>query len=64
VANSYVTTCTEDEDGSLILDIPDELLDAMGWSEGTELCIEAFAGSIILRECTKSETDGGLLEPL
>ena len=64
MANSYVTTCTEDENGDLVLDIPDELLDAMGWSEGTELCVEAFAGSIILREWAKSETDGGLLEPL
>ena len=62
MANSYITTCTEDEDGSLILDIPEELLDAMGWSEGTELSVEALPGSIILRECTKSETDGGLLE--
>ena len=62
MANSYVTTCTEDEDGSLILDIPDELLDAMGWSEGTELCVEAFAGSIILRECAQPEVDGRLLQ--
>jgi hypothetical protein len=50
LANSYVTTCTEDEDGSIILDIPEELLDAMGWKEGTELSVEAFAGAIILRE--------------
>jgi antitoxin component of MazEF toxin-antitoxin module len=62
VANSYVTTCTEDEDGSLILDIPDELLDAMGWKEGTELSVEAFAGSIILRECAQPEVDGRLLQ--
>jgi antitoxin component of MazEF toxin-antitoxin module len=50
MANSYVTTCTEDENGDLVLDIPDELLDAMGWKEGTELSVEAFAGSIVLRE--------------
>ena len=49
-SSSFTTTCSEDEDGNLILDIPDELLDIMGWSEGTELCIEAFAGSIVLRE--------------
>ena len=49
-ANSYITTCTEDEDCNLIFEIPDELLEATGWGEGTELSIEAFAGSIILRE--------------
>jgi antitoxin component of MazEF toxin-antitoxin module len=47
---SYTSTCSEDEDGSIILDIPEELLDAMGWKEGTELTVEAFAGAIILRE--------------
>jgi len=62
MANSYVTTCTEDENGDLVLDIPDELLDAMGWKEGTELSVEAFAGSIILRECAQPGVDGGLLE--
>jgi hypothetical protein len=60
VANSYVTTCTEDENGDLVLDIPEELLDAMGWKEGTELSVEAFAGAIILRECTEPQVDGGL----
>ena len=62
MANSYVTTCTEDEDGSIILDIPDILLEQMGWQEGTELTVEAFAGAIILRECTEPQADGGLLE--
>jgi len=50
---SYVTTCAEDEDGSIILDIPDVLLEQMGWKEGTELSIEAFAGTIILREALR-----------
>ena len=59
---SHISTCTEDEDGSIIFDIPEELLDALGWKEGTELTIEAFAGAIILRECTKPQADGGLLE--
>ena len=53
MANSYVTTCTEDEDGNLLFEIPDELLEAMGWGEGTELSVEAFAGSIILREAVR-----------
>ena len=47
---SYTSTCSEDEDGSIILDIPETLLDALGWKEGTELTVEAFAGAIILRE--------------
>ena len=51
--SSYITTCSEDENGDLIFEIPDELLDAMGWSEGTELSIEAIAGTIILREAVR-----------
>jgi hypothetical protein len=47
---SYTSTCSEDEDGSIIFDIPETLLDALGWKEGTELSVEAFAGAIILRE--------------
>jgi antitoxin component of MazEF toxin-antitoxin module len=53
LANSYITTCTEDEDGSVILDIPETLLDLLGWKEGTELSVEAFAGAIILREAVR-----------
>jgi antitoxin component of MazEF toxin-antitoxin module len=53
LANSYITTCTEDEDGSVILDIPETLLDQLGWKEGTELSVEAFAGAIILREAVR-----------
>ena len=54
---SYKSTCTEDEDGSIIFDVPEELIDALGWKEGTELTVEAFAGAIILRECPQPETD-------
>ena len=50
---SFVTTCSEDEDGNLLFEIPDELLEAMGWGEGTELSIEAFAGAIVLREAVR-----------
>jgi hypothetical protein len=46
----WISTCSEDENGNIILDFPDELLETMGWAEGTELSIEAFAGSIVLRE--------------
>lgn len=47
---SFITTCSEDEDGNVILDIPEEILDAMGWGEGTFLDIQAFPGSLVLRE--------------
>ena len=30
---SVTTTCSEDEDGNLIFEIPEELLDQMGWKE-------------------------------
>lgn len=47
---SFITTCTEDEEGNLILNFPDELLEAMGWKEGTLLDISAVPGRIVLRE--------------
>jgi hypothetical protein len=47
---SFVTTCEEDENGDLALDIPQELLEALGWGEGTVLDISALPGSIVLRE--------------
>ena len=47
---SFVTTCTEDEDGNVILDIPEELLEALGWGEGTVLDIDAVGDRIVLRK--------------
>ena len=47
---SFITTCTEDEDGNVILDIPEELLESMGWGEGTVLDITALPGRLSLRE--------------
>jgi hypothetical protein len=47
---SFVTTCTEDEEGNVILDIPEELLESMGWGEGTVLDITAMPGRLTLRE--------------
>jgi hypothetical protein len=57
---SFVTTCTEDEEGNVILDIPEELLDSMGWGEGTILDITALPGSITLRQVSPEfDSSGG-----
>ena len=53
--HSYTSTCTEDEDGNVILDFPEELLDAMGWGEGTLLEIEAVADRILLRAVQQAD---------
>jgi bifunctional DNA-binding transcriptional regulator/antitoxin component of YhaV-PrlF toxin-antitoxin module len=47
---SFVTTCTEDDEGNVILDFPEELLETMGWGEGTVLDISALPGRIVLRK--------------
>ena len=49
--SKFITTCEEDEEGNLVLLFPDELLEAMGWHEGTMLDISAIAGQISIREC-------------
>ena len=49
-ATSFLVTCTENEDGDLILPFPDDLLDTLGWTEGTLLDFQAVAGKITIRE--------------
>jgi bifunctional DNA-binding transcriptional regulator/antitoxin component of YhaV-PrlF toxin-antitoxin module len=61
---SFITTCSEDEEGNLILDIPDELLETMGWGEGTVLDISALPNSIMLRKVEPADApeNGCLVE--
>ena len=47
---SFITECSEDEEGNLILNFPDELLDAMGWADGTVLDISVVGDRIVLQE--------------
>ena len=54
---SFITTCSEDEDGNLLLEFPDELLQAMGWSEGTVLDISVVGERIVLTEVKRSDSD-------
>ena len=52
---SFITTCSEDEEGNVILDIPEELLETLGWGEGTLLDISTLANSIVLRKVESSD---------
>jgi len=54
---SFITECSEDEDGNLLFEIPDELLDAMGWTEGTVLDINAVGDRLILREVRRTDVE-------
>ena len=47
---SFITECSEDEEGNLILPIPDELLESMGWTEGTVLDISVIGDRLVLQE--------------
>ncbi len=46
----FITHCEEDEDGNLVLNFPEELLDAMGWGEGTFLDIDVLGDRVVIRE--------------
>jgi len=46
----FITQCETDDEGNLILNFPEELLQAMGWKEGTTLDIGVLPGTIVLRE--------------
>jgi bifunctional DNA-binding transcriptional regulator/antitoxin component of YhaV-PrlF toxin-antitoxin module len=52
---SFITECSEDEEGNLIINFPDELLEAMEWGEGTVLDISAIGDRIILREVREAD---------
>jgi hypothetical protein len=54
---SFITECSEDEEGNLIINFPDELLEAMGWGEGTILDISAIGDRIVLREVLPTADD-------
>jgi antitoxin component of MazEF toxin-antitoxin module len=54
---SFITECSEDEEGNLIINFPDELLDAMGWSEGTNLDISVIGNRLVLTEVERSDID-------
>jgi hypothetical protein len=54
---SFITTCEEDEEGNLILNFPDELLEAMGWGEGTTLDISVIGERIVLREVRQTSSE-------
>jgi hypothetical protein len=47
---SFITECSEDEEGNLIINFPDELLEAMGWGEDTVLDISVIGDRLVLQE--------------
>jgi bifunctional DNA-binding transcriptional regulator/antitoxin component of YhaV-PrlF toxin-antitoxin module len=53
----FVTTCEEDEEGNLILPFPEELLEAMGWGDGTTLDIDIIGDRLVLREVIRSDCE-------
>jgi bifunctional DNA-binding transcriptional regulator/antitoxin component of YhaV-PrlF toxin-antitoxin module len=54
---SFITECSEDEEGNLIINFPDELLEAMGWGEDTVLDISVVGERIVLTEVKRSDSD-------
>ena len=46
----FITQCETDDEGNLILNFPEELLEAMGWGDGTNIDISTLPGTIVLRE--------------
>ena len=44
--NTFTTVVHETENGDLVLEFPDEILEAVGWGEGTELEFTSVGNSI------------------
>lgn len=53
----FITTCDEDEDGNLILNFPEELLEALGWTEGTTLDFDILGDRLVIREVVRTVDD-------
>jgi antitoxin component of MazEF toxin-antitoxin module len=53
----FITTCEEDEDGNLVLPFPEELLEALGWTEGTTLDFDILGDRLIIREVIATGDD-------
>ena len=56
---SFVIHCEEDGDGNLIIPFPEELLEALGWTDGTNLDIQVLPGCLSLREVEPVQTGVG-----
>jgi hypothetical protein len=54
---SFITECSEDEEGNLVINFPEELLEAMGWGEETVLDISVVGERIVLTEVKRSDLD-------
>lgn len=50
-------TCEEDENGNLVLPFPEELLEALGWVEGTTLNFDIIGNQLTVREVVRSDFD-------
>lgn len=53
----FITTCEEDEDGNLILPFPEELLEALGWTEGTTLDFDLIGDRLIIRSVVQTDVE-------
>jgi len=53
----FITTCEEDDDGNLILPFPEDLLDAMGWTEGTVLDLDVIGDRLVIREVSATDVE-------
>ena len=50
MSHRFVVTLEEDQYGDLVLPIPEEILDELGWTEGDDLDYTLDGDSIILRK--------------
>lgn len=56
---SFCTTVQETENGDIILEFPDEILDMVGWTEGDELEFAAIGDSIRITKVEGRTGDSG-----
>ena len=52
---SFITECSEDEEGNLVINFPEELLEAMGWGEDTVLDISVIGDRLVLQEVREAD---------
>jgi bifunctional DNA-binding transcriptional regulator/antitoxin component of YhaV-PrlF toxin-antitoxin module len=53
--DQFTTQVRNNEEGDLVLDFPEELLETVGWREGDTVLIETVASRIVFRKCDPEE---------
>ena len=57
-SETFIVTLQQDENDDLLFEIPDQVLETLGWTEGDELEFEAVGDSVRVRKVESGSVGG------